>query len=178
MYLLPVVFIVQMIGLPISIPPIIWVIFDAPRKALSRWWALAIFLQFYFVFPLYLVKRFHFRKAPLFFLVIAILFFVLLIPVHQHLNSKYRYGSDRDTMQFSQNSLVRLSGTFKWRLTEWGIIEGDKDPLPSRVNLSDVFRIPFELAKYVDLSNPTPFMLIIWFLGLSVLSIAFSDKKE
>jgi hypothetical protein len=36
----------------------VWVLFDAPRHGLSRWWALGCLLAWVFSFPMYMIKRF------------------------------------------------------------------------------------------------------------------------
>src|SRR5688500_5656363 len=36
----------------------VWVFFDAPRRGLSRWWALGCLLAWVFFFPMYMIKRF------------------------------------------------------------------------------------------------------------------------
>jgi hypothetical protein len=42
----------------------IWILFDAPNRDLSRWWALGALALWIVVFPLYLVERSKRQQRP------------------------------------------------------------------------------------------------------------------
>ena len=70
--------------------------------------------------------------------------------------------------------ITQLTGTISWRFLFWGVFSGDVTSR-SRMNMCELWeslgfstRMAFKLAKASDPGNPTPFMI---FLSLIILSL-------
>lgn len=81
------------------------------------------------------------------------------------------------TYQVTRDDIVEVAGPVVWRFFSWGILEGGGASTPFKFFLRNTFKVSEATASRLDLSNPTPFMLLLWLLFLALASTLVPRKK-
>lgn len=84
----PLVLVALSIITLVSIVGSIFILFDAPRRGMSRWWALGTLLLWYFVLPIYFVRRSYSERAPLLFLCLSVVPIIIVVSLHNFLGKR------------------------------------------------------------------------------------------
>lgn len=113
-------------------------------------------------------KKFHLYYIPL-------LLSVLVIPQSVILHSISK--PDVNIIKVTEGNFERFKTDFSWYFFERGIFYGDKSITPFKRFLWDTFyEPPSKISRYFDLSNPTPFMLLIFLLVLTAIIYKYEKK--
>ncbi len=95
--------------------------------------------------------------------------------VSQHLYSESGSNSGV-TYQVTSDDIVGIAGPFVWRFFSWGIAEGGGAMTPFKQFLKNKLHIGESVAKRIDVTNPTPFMTLLWLLLLAWVTKAWVTK--
>lgn len=151
-------------------------------------WAIIVVAS---VVPLALrFTRRNIRPARL-YLGIAVATVVLLIPIHIWQNNvaqeglkyasrtaPYSVGRDGVVYLIFSDNIVGVAGPFTWRFLEWGVVDGGGTQTWFKTLLKDRLGIREDVARHFDITNPTPIMLVLWFLLLAALTTRSSDAPS
>jgi len=143
----------------------IWVLLDAPKAGMRRWWALGALFLWHVTVPLYLLRRYRVRWGPLAFAVIATFVVTAMIPIHLHLNAK---AGDTKAI-VTPHDIEFLGGSYWWRLAYWGVTHGNKSDIVM-IALSDMTGLDREAVRVLDYTNPPPLTFIAWSVLMAVMS--------
>jgi hypothetical protein len=110
---------------------------------------------------------------------LAVLIIVALVPVHGHLNDRGGRFTDEQGYKHTVTSygMEQVSGTFWWRFFDWGVLGPGGAKPTFRFWLMDNLNVEYKNTPKLDVTNPTPFMLLLWLLLLSGLSHVFVDQR-
>ena len=81
------------------------------------------------------------------------------------------------TYHVFRDDVVEVAGPVLWRFFSWGVLEGGGASTPFKRHLKNIFHTDESTARHIDLSNPTPFMLLLWLLLLALVSAGIPAKS-
>lgn len=108
---------------------------------------------------------------------------LLTLIIHPTLNATYAdarcLGCIMTTTGFvmTPHNFQRLTGDLIWRFLHWGIFYGDVTTV-GRIFFLDTFGLDRETGALIDVTNPTPLMLIIWSTVLSGIKTMMNKTDD
>src|SRR6185295_18938721 len=81
------------------------------------------------------------------------------------------------TFQVTRDDIVEVAGPAAWRFFSWGIRDGGGAQTRFKFFLEKTFGASEATANRFDVSNPTPFMLLLWLLILALASLLVPRKR-
>jgi hypothetical protein len=116
-------------------------------------------------------KKFFWFYVPLILAVLVVLYSVISHTLTKPDGSSVIVTSGHGS---SGDNFVTIEPDYSWHFFKRGVIYGDPLITPYREFLNNSFGISFDTFRYFDLSNPTPFMLVVILLIIS----AFLYRRE
>lgn len=123
-------------------------------------------------------------RPGLAYLVLSVLLTVGVIVLNPWLNRRmeawldypiisqhYHRGQGSILFQVTRDDIVQVAGPADWRFFYWGICEGGGAQTRFKDFLRKTFRASEATANRYDVSNPTPFMVVLWLLLLAPVSL-------
>lgn len=125
----PLVLIALSIITLVSIVGSIFILFDAPRRSMSRWWALGTLLLWYFVLPIYFVRRSNFERAPLLFLCFSVVTMLIVVSLHNFLGKREAFTvkdrKDIDTITIIGKSPIPTKNDERYPMNRIPVLDND-----------------------------------------------------
>ncbi len=123
-----------------------------------------LFLTLCTTIPFYFKQRSpQFRVYPV-FLIFA--FITLLFSVFQHFSTVHYVGTDKVELMVTDRGFEQLYGNFAWSIFRRGVLYGNVDITPLiELDSGNYLKSARKgIIAFIDVSNPPPFLIIIWFL--------------
>ena len=99
---------------------------------------------------------------------VPLILFILAVAV-VILTAVVSSGGNNVQVRVTPTDIEQLSGGFLWRFFHWGIVQGSKDT-GLMLHLNFNWGIPFGTARFLDVTNPTPFAIALALVGLSLIT--------
>src|SRR5262249_40739968 len=88
-------------------------------------------------------------------------------------------GRDPDILLLvTPHDIVEVTGPVAWRFFSWGICKGGGAMTRFKHFLMHTFGASEPTANRMDVTNPTPFMLLLWLLILALVSRLVPHKRQ